>query len=50
MIVPKTAIQVHEETREMLNVFKEEAYRKGLIERASANDAIKYLLEKESNK
>ncbi len=41
---------VHVETREMLNDFKMEAYRKGLLEKPSANDAIKYLLEKVGGK
>jgi len=45
MITEKTMVQVHTETREMLNQFKLEAYRKRKIEKPSANDAIKYLLE-----
>jgi hypothetical protein len=50
MIVEKTAIQIHTETRELLNVFKERAFEDGKIDRPSANDAIKYLLKKEGLK
>lgn len=46
MITAKTQVSVHEDTREMLTVFKMEAYRKGLISKPSANDAIVYLLQK----
>jgi len=50
MIVPKTQVQIHEETRDVLNDIKMKAYRKGLIVKPSANEAIMYLLSKVGDK
>lgn len=45
MRVDTTKVQIHIETHELLSEFREKAYREGLIEKPSANEAIKYLLE-----
>ena len=45
-----TMVQIHVPTREMLNDFKFRAYRNGYIDKPSANEAIKFLLQKEMHK